>query len=210
MEHKGSLHPPSNRNTRCLLIVDSFSRFLMVYPVITTVAQATNASLEKWIHHFGIPQSIIHDKVTACFNTDFVNWTKVFGIILRARTAHSPWPNGKIETQNQHIARYWRKLLNDAGTNSASLASIFTFAHNTSVNYNTGKTTYEIVFGAKPEILMFAKLGFYGNKQKLCCSEICTDLPPHTHHENSLKKSFFRNYFEHNSLSGSVRLRASF
>ena len=25
--HKGPLHPPSNRNTHCLLIVDSFSRF---------------------------------------------------------------------------------------------------------------------------------------------------------------------------------------
>ena len=164
----------------------------MVYPVITTGAQATNASVEKWIHHFGIPQSIIHDKVTACFNTDFVNWTKVFGIILRPRTAHSPWPNGKIETQNQQIARYWRKLLNDAGTNSASLAPIFTFAHNTSVNYNTGKTTYEIVFGAKPEILMSVKLGFYGNKHKLCCSEFCTDLHPHTHHENSLKKELLQ------------------
>ena len=185
IDHEGPLHPPSNRNTPCLLIVDSFSGFMMVYPVANTGAQATVAAVEKWILHFRIPQSMIHDRITAFLNTDFVNWTKVLGKTLRPSTAHSPWTNGKVKTKNQHIARYWRNLLNDAGTNWAPLAPKFAFAHNTSVNYTTGKTPYEIVFGAKPQILMSVKLGLYRNKHKLCCSEFCTDLPPHSHDENS-------------------------
>ena len=72
IDHKGPLHPTSNRNTHCLLIVDSFSRFLMAYPVTSTGAQATIAAVEKWILHFGIPQSIIHDRGTPSLNTDFV------------------------------------------------------------------------------------------------------------------------------------------
>ena len=192
IDHEGPLHPPSNRNTHCLLIIDSFSRFLMVYLVTNTGAQATIAAVEKWILHFGLPQSIIHDRRTAFFNTDFVNWTKELGITLRPRKAHSPWTIGKVETQNQHIARYWRSFLNDAGTNWAPLAQKFAFAHNTSVNYTTGKTPYEIVLGAKPQIPMSVKLGFYRNKQKLCCSEFCTDLPPHTHDENSTKIELIR------------------
>ena len=60
----------------------------MVYPVTNTGAQATIAAVEKWILHFGIPQSIIHNRGTAFFNTDFVNWTKELGITLRPRTAH--------------------------------------------------------------------------------------------------------------------------
>ena len=192
IDHKGPLHPPSNRNTHVLLIVDSFSRFLMVYPVTNTGAQATTAAVEKWILHFGIPQSIIHDRATAFLNTDFVNWTKELGITLRPRTAHSPWKNGKVETQNQHIARYWRSFLNDAGTNWAPLAPKFAFAHNTSVNYTTGKTPYEIVFGTKPQIPMSVKLGLYRNKHKLCCSEFCTDLPPHTRDENSTKNELLQ------------------
>ena len=157
-DHKGPLHRPSNPNTHCLLIIDSFSRLLMVYPVTTFGAQATIAAVEKWILQFGIPQSIIHDRGTAFLNTDFVNWTEELGITLRPRTAHSPWTNGKVENQNQHIARYWRSFLNDAGTNWAPLAQKFAFAHNTSVNYTTGKTPYEIVFGAKPQISMSVKL----------------------------------------------------
>ena len=41
------------------------------------------------------------------FLTQTVNWTKVLGITLPPRTAHSPWTNGKVETQNRHIARFW-------------------------------------------------------------------------------------------------------
>ena len=209
IDHKGHLHPPSNRNTHCFLIVDSFSRFLMVYPVTNTAAQATIAAVEKWILHFGSLQSIIHDRGTAFFNTDFVNWTKELGITLRPLTAHSPWTNGKVETQNQHIARYWRSFLNDAGTNWAPLAPKFAFAHNTSVNYTTGKTPYEIIFGTKPQIPMSVKLGLYRNRHKLCCSEFCTDLPPHTHDENSTKNELLQKLLRP-TLAGSVTSRARF
>ena len=193
VDHKGPLHPPSNRNPHCLLVIDAFSWFLMVYPVTNTGAQATISAAQKWIHSFGIPQSIVHDRGTAFINTDFINWTKELGITLRPRTAHSPWTNGKIETQNQHIARYWRNFLNDAGNNWSSLAPKFAFAHNTSVNYRTGKTPYEIVFGTKPQIPMSLQLGLYRNKHELCCSDFCQDLPSHSHSENNSRNQILDN-----------------
>ena len=189
IDHKGPLHPPSNRKTHCLLIVDSLSRFLMVYPVTNTGAQATIAGVENWILLFGIPQSIIHDRGTAFLNTDFVNWTKELRITLQPRTPDSPWTIGKVETQNQHIARFWKSCLNDAGTNWAPFAPKFAFADNTSINYTTGKTPDEIVFDTKPKIPMSVKLGPYRNKHKLCCSELCTDLP---HDENSTKNELLQ------------------
>ena len=154
IDHKGPIHPTSASNVRCLLIVDAVSRILMVYPVRKTTALATITAVEKWISCFGIPQSIMHDRVTAFIITEFINWTKELGITLRPRTAYSLWTNGKIETQNQHIARYWRNFLNDGGNNWSSLAPKIASAHNTSVNYTTGKNPYEIVFGTKPTIPM--------------------------------------------------------
>ena len=112
---------------------------------------------------------------------------------ITPRTAYSLWFNGKIETQNQHTACYWRKFLNDAGNNWSSLAPKFAFAHNTSVNYTTGKTPYEIVSGTKPQIPMSLKLGLYRNKHKFCCSEFCKDLPSHSHSENNLKNQLLDN-----------------
>ena len=193
IDHKGPLHPPSNRNPHCLLVIDAFSRFLMVYPVTNIGGQATISAVEEWIQSFGIPQSIVHDRGTAFINTEFINWTKEFGITSRPRTTHSPWANGKIETQNQHIARYWRNFLNDAGNNWSSLAPKFAFAHNTSVNYTSGKTLDEIIFGTKPQITMSLKLGLYRNKHKLCCSEFCKDLPSHSHTKNNPKNQLLDN-----------------
>ena len=159
----------------------------MVYPVRNTTALATITAVEKWIVSFGIPQSIIYDRGTAFINTAFINWTNELGITVRARTAHSPWTNGKIETQNQDIARYWRIFLNDAENNWCSLAPKFAFAHNTSVIYTTGKTPYEILFGTKPHFLMSLKLGLRRNKHKNCCSKFSEDLTSHSHSEDSSK-----------------------
>ena len=196
IDHKGPIHPTSASNVPCLLIVDALSRFLMVYPVRNTKALATITAVEKWILSFGIPQSIIHDRGTAFINTEFINWTKELGITLRPRTAYSPWTNGKIETQNQHVARYWRKFLDDAGNNWSTLALKFAFAHNTSVNYTTGRTPYEIVCGNKPQIPMSLKLGLYRNKHKLCRSNFCENLPSHSHSENSLKNELLENLLQ--------------
>ena len=41
IDHKGPLRPSSNSNNHCLVVVDAFSRFIGVYPVKDTSAQAT-------------------------------------------------------------------------------------------------------------------------------------------------------------------------
>ena len=117
INHKGPLHPTSANNAHCLLIIDAFSRLLMVYPVRNTTALATITAAENLILSSGIAQSIIHDRGTAIVNTEIINWTKKIGITLRSRTVYSPWANGKIETLNQNVGRYWRNLLNNAGNN---------------------------------------------------------------------------------------------
>ena len=193
IDHKGPLHPQGNGNHHCLLVIDVFFRFLMVYPVTKTGAQATISAVENWIHSFIFPQSIVHDRGTAFINTEFVNWIKELGITLRPQSAYSPWTNGKIETQNQHVSRYCRNFLNDAGNIWSSLAPQFALAHITTVNSTTGKTPYETAFGIKPQILMSLKLGLYRNKHKLWCSDFCKDLPSHSHSENNLKNQLLDN-----------------
>ena len=112
---------------------------------------------------------------------------------MRSRTAHSPQTNGRNETQNQHIARYWRNFLTDAGNNWSSLAPKIAFAHKTSVNYKTGKTPHEIVLCTRPQIPMSLRLGPYRNKHELCCSEFCKNLASHSHTEDNLKNQLLGN-----------------
>ena len=76
--------------------------------------------------------------------------------------------------------------MNQSGNNWSKLTSKFSIAHNTSVNYTTGQTPYEIVFGTKPQVPMTPKLGLLQEKDKQCKSEHCDGLQSHTHSENSL------------------------
>ena len=82
----------------------------MVYPVTNTGAQATISAVEKRTHSLKFPQSFVHGRSTAFINTVLINWTKELWISLRPKTAHSPWINGKIETQKQHIVRFSRNF----------------------------------------------------------------------------------------------------
>ena len=72
-DHEGPLHPPSNQNLHYLLVIDAFSRLLMVYPVADFGAQARISAVEEWIHSFGINQYIARDRGTAFISTEFVN-----------------------------------------------------------------------------------------------------------------------------------------
>lgn len=181
IDHKGPLNPPSKGKKHCLVIVDSFSRFIQVYPVKTTSASDTIKALEKFITSFGIPQKLVYDRGTAFMNTDFAHYLKELGITHAPRTAYSPWTNGKVETQNKHLGRYFRQFLSDSGSNWSELASKFSFAHNTTVNYGTGLTPYEILFGQKPHVPLSLKLGLSRTVDLNCSSPFCEGLPLHQH-----------------------------
>ena len=90
IDHKGPLRPSSNSNTHCLVIEDTFSRFLGAYPVRDTGAQNTINALGKWIKSYGKPLKIVHDNVSVSMKSDFFNWTKEFGKTLAPRTTYSP------------------------------------------------------------------------------------------------------------------------
>ena len=143
IDHKGTFRPSSNGKHYCLVVVDSFSRYEQVYTVKSANSDETIKQMEKFITSFGIPQHKVHDNGTAFMSSDFVNWTFELGIRLKPRTAYFPGTNGKIEIQNRHLINYLRHFLNTTGNNWAKVA----FAHNTAVNYSTGYTPYEVIFG---------------------------------------------------------------
>ena len=51
IDHKGPLHPPSNRNLHCLLFIEAFSCFLMVYQLLILVLRLLNLLLRNGSIH---------------------------------------------------------------------------------------------------------------------------------------------------------------
>ena len=86
IDHTGPINSTSNGKKHCLVVVDSFYRFLQVYPVANTTAFETIKTLEKFILTFGIPQKLVYDKGTAFMNEDFTSWLYELGITHAPRT----------------------------------------------------------------------------------------------------------------------------
>ena len=74
------------------------------------------------------------------------------------------------------------------------------------MNYSTGYTPYEIIFGIKPQIPFSLRLGLLRDNKKNCISQYCQDLPSHTHCKNSCKNKKVDNLLQ-NRLSNAVLQR---
>ena len=78
------------------------------------------------------------------------------------------------------------------------------------MNYSTGYTPYEIIFGIKPQIPISLRLGLLRDNTKNCISQdlpknciYCQDLPSHTHCKNSCKNEKVDNLLQ-NRLANTV------
>ena len=87
----------------------------------------------------------------------------------------------RLKYIRKHLVHYFGHFLSQNGSNWASLAPNFAFAHNTSVNTATGSTPYKIVFGLKPELSLSLKLGLMRDTRKLCHFDFCEGLPLHSY-----------------------------
>ena len=158
IDHKGPINPPSNGNKHCLVVIDSFSHYIQVYPVSSTTASETISGLEKFFLTFGIPQKLEYDKGSAFINAELTSWTHELGITYAPRTAYSPWTNGKVEIQNKHLGTHFRIFFEQANRNWIDLAPKFAFAHNTTANTSTGLTTLRNCFWPKAPNSVFSEI----------------------------------------------------
>ena len=65
IDHKGPFRTSSTGKHYCLVLVDSFSRYVHVYAVKSTNSDETIKQMEKFITSFGTLQHIVHDNGTA-------------------------------------------------------------------------------------------------------------------------------------------------
>ena len=76
--------------------------------------------------------------------------------------------------------------------NRASLATKIAVAHNTSVKTATGSIPFDVVSDQKLWNWLCLKLGLFREESKLCHSDVCEGLPPHSHETSQTNTSFDR------------------
>ena len=73
IDHRGPFRTSSNGKNYCLVVLDSFYRYVQVYAVKSAKSDETIKQMEKFKTSFGISQYIVHDNGAAFMSSDFVN-----------------------------------------------------------------------------------------------------------------------------------------
>ena len=71
IDHKVPLNPITDGKHHYLVVTDAFSRFIQVYPVISTDATHTIEAMSFFITFIGILQELVYDQGTSFMSTNF-------------------------------------------------------------------------------------------------------------------------------------------
>ena len=137
-----------------VVIIDNFSRFVDLYPISNTSAEATADALVKFTGRFGTPVQFTTDSGSNFKSKIIEGLTKRLGVNHHLTKAYSKQQNGLVERVNREILEHLRGLIFDKRIQSkwSRYLPIVQRYINTSVHSATGCTPAEIVFPSGAEI----------------------------------------------------------
>lgn len=149
IDHLGPLES-TNKNYRYILaIIDSFTKFVWLYPTKTCASKETIDKLRHQQKIFGNPAMIISDRGTAFTSQDFKEYCSQEGIEHHCVTAGLPRANGQVERLNSVIISLLTKLSENNPARWYKYVDRVQRAINSTVQRSTGYTPFHLLVGVK-------------------------------------------------------------
>ncbi|XP_035918160.1 uncharacterized protein LOC118516404 [Anopheles stephensi] len=149
MDHVGPMDTTAKQYRYILTIVDSFSKFVWLYPTRTTTAEEVLRKLECWSAVFGNPTRIITDRGSAFTSNTFAAHVQNQSIEHIVSTTGVPRGNGQAERVNRTAIEMLAKLSTEDPSKWFKWVNRVQRAINSYYHSTTGKTPFELMFGVK-------------------------------------------------------------
>lgn len=150
VDHVGPFVKSKRKNSYILVIVESFTKFIVLKAVKNTKSTSTITVLRDYFGTFGLPKRLISDRGTSFTSSKFTSFLAEVGVQHIKNAVASPRANGQVERYNRTILdslasqnhgkdeRLWDERLLQVQ-----------WGLNNTVNKGTGKTPSEILFGLR-------------------------------------------------------------
>ena len=116
----GPLPTSTSSNRYIVSIIDKFSRYCMLVPVMDVTALSVVKAIDRWITTFGPPKSILSDNGPQFISSIYTHYMKAHGDIKKRYTStYHPECNGQIERLHRWIKERLRLISYDCGLNFA-------------------------------------------------------------------------------------------
>lgn len=148
IDHLGPFVRSKRKNSFLLLIIDAFTRYIMLVPVKSTKTVHSIRAIKTYFHTFGVPKRLISDRGTSFTSNKFKEYLQSLGVKHILNATASPRANGQVERYNRTVL----SALSAAtfGKNERSWdenVSEIQWGLNNTVNKGTGKTPAQALFG---------------------------------------------------------------
>lgn len=141
---------PLNGSTY-LVIVDSFSKWVEVYPMSSLSTPSVLLKIQDFISRFGIPHTLVSDNGTAFVSKEFESFCRSNGIEHLTSPTYHPASNGQAESFVKIIKKSLKaSLIANQNKDQINVNLMkYLFDYRNSVNTTTGSSPAELVFGSK-------------------------------------------------------------
>jgi hypothetical protein len=146
----GPFEPDEKGNTYAVVLIDTFTRFMCLYPVPDASALEAVKVMIKHSGHYGMPKTVTTDNGTEYSNKLMIEATKLLGTQHEFTVAHQHQQNGIVERCNKEFNRYMRQILYDQQKKKEQWSDFLPFIqriHNASICEATGYAPADLLFG---------------------------------------------------------------
>jgi hypothetical protein len=141
----------NNGITACLVVVDCFSKFLWVFPMMDKQASTVIAHLSSlFMRYEGFPKVLQSDNGGEFTAAESRIWYEANGIIFRTSRPNKPSTNGQVERTNGTLkSAIYADFLRSGQYSFINWLDSYTMAYNTMVHTSTGYTPFELHKGRR-------------------------------------------------------------
>lgn len=149
-DHLGPFNPSKNKNKYLLIIIDSYSKFIVLRPVKSTKASTTIRIFKEYFGTFGLPVRLITDRYSSFTGKKLKVFLKDLGVQHIMNAVSTPRANGQVERYNRTVLDSLTAMNHgrDESLWDEKVLEVQWGLNNT-INKGTGHTPAEVLFGLR-------------------------------------------------------------
>lgn len=150
VDHLGPFVRSKRNNSYLIVLVDAFTKYVMMKTVSTTGVKPLITFLTSTFEHFGVPRRIISDRGSCYTSKNFKEFCMKFNMKHVLNATATPRANGQVERYNRTILNSITSSVEKEEEWDKCIPRI-QFGLNSAVNAATGKTPQILLLGYEPK-----------------------------------------------------------
>jgi transposase InsO family protein len=150
------MHPSSSKGHRFVLVATNyFMKWTKAVPLKNMMHKELIAFiLERIVHRFGIPQTLMTDQGAAIMSHQFKEFARSLKIKVLNSSRYYAQANGQAESSNKTLIKLIKKKIEESPRRWHKVLSEALWAHRTSQHSATKVTPFELVYGQEAMLLV--------------------------------------------------------